>query len=101
MNTHRIEKVMLSSITRPGTITNDIGITIFNQDNVDVTSCYDITYELGQLTVHPIQLIIKSEGSSKVYDGEPLENPTWELVHGTLLENHTLIVEMDTSLVNI
>lgn len=97
----RLEFIMNDSITNPGSISNNIGITIFNEENEDVTACYDITYQLGDLTVHPIPLIIKSESQTKVYDGEPLTIDQWELLDGELLEGHRLIVDVDGSITDI
>ena len=74
---HTIQYVMPSTITDAGTVTNDIGITILDEEGIDVTSDYHITYELGELTVLKIPLTIMTFGGEKDYDGEPLMVPEW------------------------
>ena len=98
---HRIEKVMPSSITKPGVINNEIGITIFDANDQDITHRYNITYAMGTLTVDPIPLIVRSIGAQKVYDGTPLTNDAWELVNGTLLADHELFAIVEGEITNV
>jgi transglutaminase-like putative cysteine protease len=85
-------------LTNPGSVSNEVGVRILNEVGQDVSSSYNITYEYGNLTIHPIELFIRSYSSTKVYDSEPLTNPDWDLIHGTILDNHTLIVNVENSI---
>ena len=98
---HTITNVMDATTTNPGTIFNAIGITINDDSDVDVTSNYDITYDLGTLTVKQIIITLKSDGDSKIYDGTPLSNSNWEILHGTILAEHTMNVVMDTEITDV
>ena len=81
---HRMITVMESTITDAGQIPNDIGVTILNAVNNNVTHNYEITYDLGYLTVYPKQISIRTGQASKIYDGVSLSNNTWQLTGGTL-----------------
>ncbi|MDX9808231.1 MAG: transglutaminase domain-containing protein, partial [Acholeplasma sp.] len=89
---HQIIPVMVSTITNPGSIANNIGVTIIDEFNNDVTWMYDISIDLGHLTVEPIPIILQSGSANKVYDGLPLSDNTWTLIHGTPLSGHNLNV---------
>jgi len=95
---HHIVAVMNSSITRPGSTTNDIGITILDSENNDVTERYDITLELGTLTVLPVSLVIRTQTVSKSYDGLPLTSDIWNIIGGGLLANHHIEALMNSSI---
>jgi len=100
LNTHHIEFVMNSNITIPGSIPNEIGITILDEQNNVVTGYYNIGYIIGNLIISPITIVLESESASKVYDGEPLICPDWELT-GSILDQHEIIVITDTRLTDI
>ena len=94
LQNHTIQTMMASSITNPGTVQNSIGITIRNEANQDITHNYEITYQLGTLTVLPIELLIQTSSAEKIYDGEALNDPTYNIIAGTILSNHTIEVIM-------
>jgi transglutaminase-like putative cysteine protease/uncharacterized protein YnzC (UPF0291/DUF896 family) len=98
---HRIEAKMNSTITYPGEIPNEIGVTILDENDEDVTNHYWIEFVLGSLTVHKIPLVIKTGSATKVYDGTPLRNEEWELLHGDLLENHRLIASVEGEITDV
>lgn len=98
---HRMETVMSSRISHPGTKDNKIGVTILDEEDRDVTDKYDIDYDLGELVVNPIDIVLKSESASKVYDGEPLTKEEWELLNGSLMEGHELVVDVNGELTDV
>ncbi|MDD3478322.1 MAG: transglutaminase domain-containing protein, partial [Candidatus Izemoplasmatales bacterium] len=96
-----ISAVMESEIIYPGSTPNLIGVTILDALGMDVTSHYDIDYALGNLTVTPIPIIVKSESATKVYDGLPLTCFEWSVLSGETLPDHTIFVDMDAELTDI
>lgn len=97
---HRIETHMVSSITDPGTIENNVGITIYDQDNNIVTNIYDLILELGYLTVTPRRLIIQTETLEKYFDGAPLTSRNYTILEGSLAPNHRIEEIMESSITN-
>ena len=100
LSNHRIEYTMTQSITTPGSITNDVGITIVDENNQIVTDRYDIDFILGELTVHKREIFISTESLEKVYDGQPLSSEQWRLTRGVLIESHRMDVVMNSSITN-
>ena len=98
---HRLETVMTSYQTVPGSSLNEIGVTIFDETDQDVTRFYDVYIEAGTLTVEPISITLRSESANKVYDGTPLSKDVWHLVHGNVLAHHTLHVIVDGEIVDV
>ncbi|MDD3478745.1 MAG: hypothetical protein PHP32_07700, partial [Candidatus Izemoplasmatales bacterium] len=98
---HTMVVVMNASITNAGSIDNDIAITIFDAENVDVTEYYDVTYELGQLTVFPRSLQMATANAEKIYDALPLTNQDWILLTGSVLANHHMDVVMNAQITNV
>lgn len=98
---HKMMTIMNSEIIDPGTIFNTIGVTILNDFNQDVTYAYNITYDLGELHVRPIVITIKSASANKVYDGLPLSKNEWEILDGSVLENHNLFIVVDGEITDI
>lgn len=96
-----IEFGLEASITIPGTIPNDVGVRILDDDGTDVTLLYNITYEIGTLTVHSIPITLRTNDESKVYDGEALINSDWEFLHGSIADTHTLNVNVDNQITNV
>lgn len=98
---HHIDYVMNSSITNPGTIANQIYITILDSQNRDVTYLYNIDYVYGTLTVDQIVVILQSASDSKIYDGTPLSNNEWTIINGELLANHEIFVSLDAEITDV
>lgn len=95
---HRIETIMLSSITYPGTVLNRVTPTIYNESNVDVTSFYEIELQLGSLTVQTRRITVETEGATKVYDGTPLNHTVWNIISGDVPADHRVEFVMNTSI---
>jgi len=77
-----------------GSLDNDFTYLILNSTGEDITSYYDVTKDYGELVVSKIGLTITTGSASRPYNGEPLTKDEWKLVAGTLLEDHTLTVEV-------
>lgn len=72
MSGDRIVATVDGTQTSVGTSDNTISVVIMNGMGEDVTSTYEIVYNLGELTVIPKKITIKAGGAQKVYDGSPL-----------------------------
>lgn len=100
LSNHNIEVEFLSSITNVGNISNSIGVKIYDGDN-DVTSNYNILTSLGKLTITTCNLEIKLLDGSKVYDGTEFKHEEYEIIDGTLPENHEISIEYINSITNV
>ena len=80
---------------------NTIGkITITNEDNVDVTSCYsNIKKSAGKLTVNPITtpIVVTADSGTKEYDGTELTKNTYTNNNDVLLSGDMLEVTITGS----
>ncbi len=71
-------------------------------DGTDVTSNFDIGYELGLLTVTKRPLLLQTESANKVYDATPLSHPFVTPVNpADLLEGDTVEVLQSASCLNV
>lgn len=99
---HTLESVDITgSITLAGTSNNiPSAAKVVDDQGIDVTANYDITYSNGRLTVDPKPIAITAEDASKVYDGTALTEPGYtyeELAEGDVLES----VEVTGSRTNV
>lgn len=90
------------SQTKVGTSSNNCTVTITDHAGNDMSYQFKINKINGQLEVKPKNLIIQAGSDAKVYDGTPLECPTWEFGEETaLLEGHTIDVTVSGTLTNV
>ena len=61
---------------------NSPTVKLVNANGVDVTKYYDITYNVGKLTVLPRVIRIKTLGGEKLYDGTGISNGSYEITGG-------------------
>ena len=62
---------------------------IYDENNIDVTDCYDINIEEGKLIIVPIKLIIKLLDRTVTYDGNSTiiyESQDFEILSGNILD---------------
>lgn len=85
---HTMEAEVLGSQTMVGESDNIISVAIFDSEGADVTSTYEIEYQLGTLSVKGKKLEFTTGAAGKYYDGTPLSCPDWTFVGGELMENH-------------
>ena len=81
----------IGRITNVGVVDNEAVVTIKKENNY-VTSNYNITVVAGRLEVHPRNLTIQTENSSKIYDGTELLHKAYSFVDGNLGNNHSVTV---------
>lgn len=96
LSNHYLYVQMTGSITEFGETFNTFEFEIKNTSNIDVSQYYIVMENLGILRVesNKIVLIIQTESDSKVFDGTPLVNPSWQLKELNLMTGHTLHVEV-------
>ncbi len=90
-----------TSITLPGQTDIIPSFLILDKDGEDVTEQYYAVNQLGTLTVEKRAISVLTRGSNKVYDGTPLSNTKWELLHGKPLDGHKLNVKCITSVTEV
>ncbi len=56
----------------------------------DVSHCYSIHIVSGTLRITPRPITLYTGSAEKTYDEEPLTNPDWGVVSGSLIDGHTL-----------
>ena len=84
-----IAAVFSSSITIPGTVPNNMTVSIMHGGE-DRTHMYDVRIAVGSLTVLPRQIRVKTGSAEKDYDGTPLSCEEYEIDGSELLEGHTV-----------
>lgn len=68
---------------------------ILDRDGQDVTANYDISrVTAGTLTVDPRPITVSTATATKIYDGTPLRNDSWEVTSGSVLGGHELRVTL-------
>ena len=100
VKSHTTKVIDRNSIENVSIESNDIIIEIY-RDGYNVTSNYIINYEYGQLEVKPRPITIQTASETKVYDGTPLFNHSYEIILGNLVGNHQTILVDDTKLTNV
>ncbi len=76
---------------------NTPSVEIINANGTDVTKYYDITYNVGKLTVLPRVIKIKTLGGEKLYDGIGISNDNYEIVDGDgLCDGQSMGLEFTT-----
>lgn len=92
-----IEIVENATITDLGTISNNIDFKIKDSKGFDRTAYYDITSDLGELSVTERQISIQTNSIEKVYDGLPLKESdfSYEITGDSILDNHLLSIEFE------
>lgn len=94
---HEIVKaVMSTSITNVDRVPNEVTLTIFDENGLDVTHCYTLTSEnLGYLEITPLSLFVTSESYSDMYDGEAVRHEIYHMTGGydeLIARGHTIEV---------
>ena len=98
---HEITAFFSASITNAGTVSNAIYITVNAEDGTDVSNNYDVSYNVGTLTVTPINITIRTGSDEKFYDSTPLTNSIWNIEKGSLLNGDVMTVQLDSSITAI
>ncbi|MDD3477569.1 MAG: transglutaminase domain-containing protein, partial [Candidatus Izemoplasmatales bacterium] len=85
-----IQVIDSSTITEVGIIDNEFFLKIFDSENEDVTSNYELTWTLGTLEILKREVWLTSDSAEKTYDGTPLSQPTVSILDGQLVPGHTI-----------
>ena len=102
VSTHRAEVLYLVSLINVGKEDNEIELTIFDENDEDVTENYDITFELGEIEVtkRPINLAPKTENF--IYDGLNHTASDYVLLDDTtLVDGHKVYATYDGSIIDV
>jgi hypothetical protein len=98
---HVIEILTSGSQTNVGISENHILMTQIKSGNIQVTTNYDITYEVSTLEVTPRPITIETTDDTKVYDGTPLFNEGFDIVEGTLVDGQSISITDHTEITNV
>jgi len=90
---HKLEVRNIPQYSEVGTYVNAPEFLVLDGTGADVTGQYDIICDFGNLTVQARKITLFSEDKSKQYDGETLESDAVQLVGGTLVAGHKLVME--------
>lgn len=97
---HKIILDVTGSQTEAGSSSNSFGYEIIDSEGNTVTHNYNVTALFGVLKVTPLDVTVQSNGAEKVYDRLPLvlgstpEEKNYQVIAGSILEEHTLIVNL-------
>ena len=81
---HRVEVQFGVSVTNAGKMANRFTVTVFDENDNDVTYMYKINKKNGTLTVTRKKLTLTAGSASKSFDGEKLTCETYEITGGEL-----------------
>ena len=100
---HKAVVVKNSSITNVGTCDNELKIAIYDANNIDVTSNYDITYDYGKLTVEKLAVSVETPSDYRIYNSLSLSNTNWIYSSNSnrFLEEHTVEIVNYASITEI
>lgn len=84
--------IAVTQITYAGNAENIVQACVYDADGRNVTECYLISYEWGNLEILPRPITVTAGSAEKIYDGKPLSSNEFQLScdYGTaLVEGHT------------
>ncbi len=97
---HRFEATGFPELIYPTSspVQNFADIQIFDENGNDVTEYYDISYDMGYLTVNKRPLVIKTGSGSWVYDGKTHYCDKYEIITNDgkglpLIDGHKFVVD--------
>ena len=94
---HELRYTFPESIKTVGTAENSFNVSVVDANGADVTHCYSVSTECGQLTIDPLEIVVESASVKKKYDGAELTASTAQITMGALIEGHTLSVNVTGS----
>jgi uncharacterized protein YnzC (UPF0291/DUF896 family) len=89
---HKLTMRAVGTIQEVGFSRNTIQAVIVDEKGMDVTELYDITYNMGLLTITPRRLTVQTLDITRPYYSRPVDGD-WTIVGGSLLEGDQLSVE--------
>lgn len=76
-------------------------IKIFNRQGIDVTKCYNITFNETDVSINKRPIIIDIMDAEKVYDGTPLTSDTYEITSGSFVYDDKLNIQFSSSITDV
>lgn len=99
---HRIEVAEMTSVKNVGVFDNRLRIEIFDAEDRNVTSNYEIAYTYGTLSVIKRIINVKTASNEWVYNDELFFDEGFEIVSDNLpVEGHTLQVNINTAIKSV
>lgn len=89
---HRLEMTMPTTLTQVGSVANEGKARVLDAQGNDVTRFYDLQYQFGTLTVHPMSITIRTDSAQKVYDGTPLSCDGYTIIAGSLWDGDEISI---------
>jgi hypothetical protein len=102
--TYRVSLEIVGSITNAGKIESYINrgtLRILNENNIDVTSEYNVVFYYGSITVLERPITVASYSAQKYYDGTPLTNHNYYLAKGTLVSGNLMTVSITGTITEV
>lgn len=87
---HSFRVRSIANITDVGETMNPFTVTITDVYGIDVTDFYKIDYVHGLLGITKRAITVQTGSAKDVYDGSPLTERTWEIIEGSLPDNHII-----------
>ena len=83
-------QVIMTASNGVGTRRNTYELKIFDENKNNVTDYYQINRNYGILTISAVEMSVKADDASKVYDGTPLTCNGFTITAGNLLSGHRI-----------
>lgn len=100
INNHSLDVEVKTTITQVGDVLINPTISIYDEENNDVSLNYNAEFNEAKLKITKAQITITSGSARQTYDGQPLSNDYCEITSGTVYENDHLEIEMTKEIIN-
>ena len=90
-----------AKITNVGEVSNSFTATVLDVYGNDVTENYELVCNYGKLRVFPVNITVRTDSGTKIYDGTPLSCQKYTIESGLIASGEELTVEFLTSAVNV
>lgn len=91
---HELSCQSVTEIVDVGSVDNVLLPKITDENQLDITDNYDITFVYGKLTVVPRVVKVTTSSQDRAYDGTPLTNSDYSITEGNFIEGHTPFVQV-------
>ena len=98
---HALQVAMNAERVEVGETENTVIARVVNRDGVDVTHNYEISYVEGDLVVTPHAITVQSGSLYVTYDGTEKTLDGAELIAGSLLDGHSMVVIMTGKITDV
>ena len=94
---HNLKVTFPESFSEVGRTQNVFSAEITDAAGADIVRNYHITTQMGTLEILPRELVVESATAKKIYDGSILTAPTYQILQGSVLDEHNLTVNVTGS----